>query len=82
MKTAPAPRNAPRRRGALLDLQCPECAGAVRIARDELVEGAPIECLHCGLQAELRNEYDAFARRKTWFLVDPRAELDDEERRA
>lgn len=72
----------PPRRSTLLELECPECAGTVRVARDELIEGAPIECLHCGTRAELRNEYDTFAHRKRWFLVDPLAEAGDEERRA
>lgn len=70
------------RRSTLLELQCPECIGTVRVARDELIEGAPMQCLHCGTEAELRNEFDVFSRRKRWFLVDPLAESDDEERRA
>jgi hypothetical protein len=79
MKASSATKSA--RRSALLELQCPECTGTVRVARDELVEGAPVECLHCGTQAELRNEYDTFDHRKRWFLVDPLAEPGDEERR-
>lgn len=65
-----------------LELQCPECTGTVRVAPDELIEGAPIGCLHCGIEAELRQDYDTFTQKKRWFLVDPLRERDaDEERR-
>lgn len=76
----PAARTA--RHNPFIDLQCPECTASVRVARDELVEGAPVQCLHCGTEAELRHEYDTFEHRKRWFLVDPLAEPDDAERRA
>ena len=75
------PGRAPRRR-APLELQCPECANPVRVARDELIEGAPIQCRHCGLEAELRADYDVYAHKNVWFLVDPLAEREEEERRS
>ena len=73
---------AARRRKAILELECPECSEAVRIAHDELVEGAAVSCRHCGAEAELTEEYDDFEGRMHWVLVDPLAEDDDEERRA
>ena len=78
--TRTASSRQPRPAGPL-ELQCPECAGPVRVARDELIEGAPMQCLHCGTEAELRADYDVFARKKQWFLVDPLAEREEEERR-
>jgi hypothetical protein len=69
-------------RNRLLELPCPECTGTVRVALDELIEGSPFECLHCGTAAELRQDYDTFTHSKRWFLVDPLRERDaDEERR-
>jgi ribosomal protein S27E len=78
-RTASVPKP---RRSRILELQCPECTESVRVARDELIEGAPVECLHCGTQAELRNDYDFFSREKAWYLVDPLTERDEEERRS
>jgi len=69
------------RRGHFIELQCPECAASVRVARDELIEGAVAQCRHCGIETELRQEFDTFAHRQRWFLVDPLADNDDEERR-
>ena len=77
-----AARGRTPRRNRFLELQCPECTNSVRVARDELVEGAPVECLHCGTRAELRNDFDVFSRKKIWFLVDPLTEREEEERRA
>lgn len=82
-RTASHPASPRAVRDGLLELQCPECTGTVRVARDELIEGAPMECLHCGIEAELRHDYDTFTHRKQWFLVDPLRERDaDEERRS
>ena len=73
----------PATRHRLLELQCPECTATVRVAPDELIEGAPIGCLHCGIEAELQQDVDPFTRRKQWVLVDPLRERDaDEERRS
>jgi len=80
MKHAVAVRSS--RRGHFLDLQCPECAGSVRVARDELVEGVVTQCRHCGTETELRQEFDTFAARKRWFLVDPLMDDEDERRTA
>jgi hypothetical protein len=84
MKRTASPAAAHRAaRNGLVELQCPECTGTVRVARDELIEGAPLECLHCGIEAELRRDYDVFTHRKHWFLIDPLRERDaDEERRS
>ena len=79
--TRTASSRAPRA-NRMLELQCPECDAAVRVARDELIEGTPVQCRHCGTEAELRADYDVFAGKKTWFLADPLAEREDEERRA
>lgn len=73
----------PATRRRLLELQCPECIGTVRVARDELVEGAPVTCLHCGIEAELRQDFDPFTHGKHWYLADPLRERDaDAERRS
>lgn len=78
-----SPATTPATRRRLLELQCPECTGSVRVARDELVEGAPMQCLHCGIEAELRHDLDVFSHKKRWYLVDPLRERDaDEERRS
>ena len=79
--TRTASRRTPRQ-NSLLELQCPECDTPVRVARDELIEGAPIQCRHCGLEAELRADYDVYAHKNVWFLVDPLAEREEEERRS
>lgn len=68
-------------RDTLLELECPECAEPVRVARDELIEGAPVTCRHCSLEAELRKEFETFTHKERWFLVDPLAEGDEEEQR-
>ena len=82
MKLKHAVPTSDRRRRGWLELPCPECTGTVRVASDELIEGAPVGCRHCGIEAELRQEFDTFAHQKRWFLVDPLRERDaDEERR-
>jgi predicted Zn finger-like uncharacterized protein len=68
----------PRRN--FFDLQCPECTGLVRVARDELVEGGAVQCRHCGTEAEITQEAD-FDGRTRWILIDPLADYGDEERR-
>lgn len=68
-------------RDTLVELQCPECTEPVRVAEDELVEGAPVSCRHCGIEAELRQEFETFDHKKRWFLVDPLTERDEEEQR-
>lgn len=80
-RTASHPASRRAARNGLLDLQCPECTGTVRVAADELIEGAPLECLHCGIEAELRQDYDTFTHQKHWFLVDPLRERDADEGR-
>lgn len=79
--TRDASRRKPRHND-LLELQCPECATPVRLARDELTEGNPVQCRHCGAESELRADFDTFASKTGWCLVDPLAEREDEERRA
>jgi len=69
------------RRSTLLELPCPECEGSVRVARDELIEGAPLQCLHCGTAMELRQDFDTSTHKHRWFLVDPLRENDVEEPR-
>ena len=68
-------------RDTLTELPCPECFEPVRVAEDELVEGAAVTCRHCGLEVELRQEFETFDHGKRWFLVDPLAERDEEEAR-
>lgn len=79
MKRAVVVPAVPRRR--YFDLQCPECTGLVRFARDELVEGDTAQCRHCGTESEISQEAD-FDGRIRWVLVDPLADQGDEERRA
>lgn len=62
-----------------LKLQCPECTHAVRVARDELVEGGTVYCHHCGSEAELTLGFDGATGRKGWMLLDPLAGFDDDE---
>ena len=64
-------------RGALL-LQCPECTEEVRVSRDELVEGAPIACGHCAMEAELTREFDDATGKTRWILVAPLDDYADE----
>ena len=64
-----------------LKLQCPECTHAVRVARDELVEGGAVYCHNCGTEAELTLGLDGDTGRETWMLLDPLADFDDDEER-
>jgi transcription elongation factor Elf1 len=64
-----------------LKLQCPECTHAVRVARDELMEGAAIHCRSCGAESELTLAFDAETGRQQWLLLDPLVDFDDEDER-
>jgi hypothetical protein len=61
-----------------LKLQCPECTHAVRLARDELMEGAAIHCRFCGEESELTLAFDADTGRQRWLLLDPQVEFEDD----
>lgn len=75
MKRA-APGKAPARS---IELQCPECAYAVRVARDELVEGGTVYCRNCGTESELTLGFDGEVGHEAWMLLDPLADFDDDE---
>lgn len=62
-----------------LKLQCPECTRLVRVARDELVEGATAYCRHCGTESELALGFNGEAGSSQWMLLDPLLDLDDDE---
>ena len=70
-------------RPRFLKLQCPECTQAVRVARDEMVEGGTVYCRHCGNESELTLGFDGETGRQQWLLLDPLADFEDdlEERR-
>lgn len=65
-------------RGAL-KLQCPECTHSVRVAADELVEGATVYCRNCGNESELTLGLDGETGREAWRLLDPLADFEDDE---
>lgn len=62
-----------------LKLQCPECTHAVRVPRDELVEGGTVYCRNCGTESELTLGLDGGTGREAWLLLDPLMDLDDDE---
>lgn len=78
VRTTP-PLNA-RRVRATLDLPCPECGGRIRLAREELADGAVAPCRHCGFAATITREVDGHGEYGAWILVDPDADLDEERR--
>lgn len=81
MKRTTTVRDAGRSRSLLL--QCPECTHTVRVARDELVEGATAYCQRCGNESELSLGLNGETGEQEWLLLDPLADSDDdgEERR-
>lgn len=72
-RTGPA---APRT--AYVKLQCPECTHIVRVARDELVEGAAVHCRYCGEESELTLGFDGGTGKEGWMLLDPLADFQDD----
>lgn len=51
-------------------LACPGCGAVVRVAADQLLEGAPTRCLKCRADLVLTREFDEGTRQSRWMLAE------------